>query len=53
MRELHFKWRNALAAGDTVGALTAGLDFDELAGEIYGQDYLDVLEIEPAAANDD
>jgi hypothetical protein len=54
LHELHFKWRSALAAGDTVGALTAALDYDVLAAEIYGKDYLDDLQsdLESEPAND-
>jgi hypothetical protein len=39
LAELQFKWRNALAAGDMVAALTAALDFDQLAAAVYGDDW--------------
>jgi hypothetical protein len=55
LHELHFKWCSAVAAGDMVGALTAALDYDALAAETYGQDFLDDMlnDIEPEPANDD
>jgi hypothetical protein len=39
LHELHFKWRNAVEAGDTIAALTAALNFDQLAAEVYGDDW--------------
>jgi hypothetical protein len=55
LAELHFKWFNAVAAGDTVAALTAALDWDELAAQVYGEDFLADLRRELAhePANDD
>jgi hypothetical protein len=44
LHELHFKWRNAVAAGDTIAALTAALDYDELAAQVYGEDYVAELQ---------
>jgi hypothetical protein len=39
LAELHFKWFNAVAAGDMIAALTAALDWDEVAAEVYGRGY--------------
>jgi hypothetical protein len=55
LAELHFKWLNAVAGGDTVAALTAALDWDELATQVYGEDVVADWQRELAyePANDD
>ena len=40
LEELHFKWFNAVARGDIIAALTAALDWDGLATQVYGEDVL-------------
>jgi hypothetical protein len=50
--ELHFKWLDGVATGNRTAALQAALDWNDLAAEVYGQQWLDDvlpdLKAEPA-----
>jgi hypothetical protein len=54
LHKLHSQWQYAVAAGDTIAALTAALDYDALAAQVYGEDYLANLQSDLAhePAND-
>jgi hypothetical protein len=44
LAELHFKWLDALATGNRTNALQAALDWNDLAAQTYGDDFLrDIL----------
>jgi hypothetical protein len=55
LAELHFKWLDAVAAGNRAAAIKAALDWNYLAARVYGDDFIDDLlcDLAHEPANDD
>jgi hypothetical protein len=55
LAELHFKWLDAVATGNRTTAIHSALHWNDLAAEVYGDDFLDHMlsDLAHEPANDD